>query len=146
MACSTRGKYYGAFFVVSCPSSFSSLPFYRQNEVSDKFAQITCVEILHTKAIWERILTGPRSKYFYAMLRAHSIVFTEKIVGGLKPLVITVMGGKQFAQMKEDIATEIAEKLPGIMPYSYQYTTEALDVENTLAGRMKLCTYEEFEG
>ena len=80
------------------------------------------------------------------MLRAHSIVFTEKIVGGLKPLVITVMGGKQFAQMKEDIATEIAEKLPGIMPYSYQYTTEALDVENTLAGRMKLCTYEEFEG
>lgn len=80
------------------------------------------------------------------MLRAHSIVFTEKIVGGLKPLVITVMGGKQFAQMKEDIATEIAEKLPGIMPYSYQYTTEALDVENNLAGRMKLCTYEEFEG
>ena len=48
--------------------------------------------------------------------------------------------------MKEDIALTIANKLPGIMPHSYQYTTEALDVENTLRERMKQCTYAEFEG
>ena len=73
-------------------------------------------------------------------------MFTEKLVGGLKPLVITVIGSKQFSEMKEDIAHKIAENLPGIMPHSYEYTTEALDVENTLRERMKLCTYEEFEG
>ena len=128
------------------PITIHGLFYKRQKEVSDKFAYITCFEILHTKAIWERILTGPRCKYFYAMLRAHSIVFTEQLVSGLKPVVVFSIGSKQFLQMKEDIALAIENKLPGIIPHSYQYTTEALDVEDTLRERMKQCTYAEFEG
>ena len=118
----------------------------RQKEVSETFARVTCVEVLHTKAIWEAILTGPRSQYFYAMLRAHSIVFTEKLVGGLKPLAITVMGSKKFAEMKEEIAEKISEDMPAIMPYSYQYTTEALDTENTIREKMQGISHAEFEG
>merc|ERR1719343_63635 len=93
----------------------------RQKEVSETFARVNCVEILHTKAIWETILTGPLSPNFFAMLRAHSIVFTEKLVGGLKPLAILPMGTEQWADMKEEIALQIASKLPEIMPHSYKY-------------------------
>lgn len=118
----------------------------RQTEVSETFARVNCVEILHTKAIWETILGGPLSPNFFAMLRAHSIVFTEKLVGGLKPLAVTAMGSDKFAEMKEEIASEIAERLPAIMPYSYQYTTDALDMETTIRERMQKLSYEEFEG
>ncbi|KAL9180753.1 hypothetical protein ACHAXT_011206 [Thalassiosira profunda] len=118
----------------------------RQQEVSETFARVNCVEILHTKAIWETILTGPLSPNFYAMLRAHSIVFTEKLVGGLKPLAITAMGSDQFSEMKEEIALKIARGLPEIMPHSYQYTTEALDMENTIREKMQKLSYPEFEG
>jgi uncharacterized membrane protein YheB (UPF0754 family) len=118
----------------------------RQQEVSETFARVNCVEILHTKAIWETILTGPLSSNFYAMLRAHSIVFTEKLVGGMKPFAITAMGSKQFAEMKEEIARKIAENLPIIMPHSYQYTTDALDMENTIREKMQQLSYAEFEG
>ena len=48
--------------------------------------------------------------------------------------------------MKEEIAMKIAEKLPEIMPHSYQYTTEALDMENTIRERMQKLSYPEFEG
>ena len=109
-------------------------------------ARVNCVEILHTKAIWETILNGPLSSNFYAMLRAHSIVFTEKLVGGMKPLAVTAMGSQQFSEMKEEIAKKIAENLPIIMPHSYQYTTEALDMENTIRERMQKLSYPEFEG
>eukprot|EP00804_Cyclotella_cryptica_P018302 CCRYP_017667-RA/>CCRYP_017667-RA protein AED:0.06 eAED:0.06 QI:166/1/0.8/1/0.5/0.4/5/1199/414 len=118
----------------------------RQQEVSETFARVNCVEILHTKAIWERILTGPLSPNFYAMLRAHSIVFTEKLVGGMKPLAITAMGSRQFSEMKEEIAKKIAENLPAIMPHSYEYTTDALDMENTIREKMQGLSYAEFEG
>lgn len=118
----------------------------RQKEVSETFARVNCVEILHTKAIWETILTGPLSQNFFAMLRAHSIVFTEKLVGGMKPLAVTAMGSQQFSEMKEEIAKKIANNLPAIMPHSYQYTTDALDMENTIREKMQALTYPEFEG
>ena len=118
----------------------------RQMEVSETFARVNCVEILHTKAIWERILTGPLSKNFFALLRAHSILFTEKLVGGMKPFAVTAMGSKKFAEMKEEIAKQIADKLPSIMPHSYQYTTDALDMERTIRVKMQQLSYAEFEG
>jgi len=118
----------------------------RQMEVSETFARVNCVEILHTKAIWEEILSGPKSKNFFAMLRAHSIVFTERLVGGMKPITIAAMGSQQFSEMKEEIAQKIADKLPSVMPHSYEYTTEALDMENTIRERMQKLPYPEFEG
>lgn len=117
----------------------------RQNEVSDTFARINCVEILHTKAMWDSILTGPKHQNFFAMLRAHSIVFTENMVGGLRSVAITAMGPARFAAMKEDIATKVMEKLPTIIDQSYEYTTQALDMENTIRERMQKLSKQEFE-
>ena len=118
----------------------------RQMEVSETFARVNCVEILHTKAIWERILTGPLSKNFFAMLRAHSILFTEKLMGGMKPFAVSAMGSQKFSEMKEEIAKQIADNLPSIMPHSYQYTTDALDMERTIREKMQQLSYLEFEG
>ena len=118
----------------------------RQAEVSETFARVNCVEILHTKAIWDAILTGPLSPNFFAMLRAHSIVFTERLVGGIKPLIVFRMGSQEYSEMKEEIAKQIADNLPSIMPHSYEYTTEALDMENTIRERMQKLSYAEFEG
>ena len=118
----------------------------RQMEVSETFARVNCVEILHTKAIWETILNGPKSKNFYAMLRAHSIAFTDRLVGRMKPITIAAMGSDQFSEMKEEISQKIAEQLPSVMPHSYKYTTEALDMENTIRERMQKLSYPEFEG
>ena len=118
----------------------------RQKEVSATFARVNCVEILHARAIWDTILTGPLSPNFFAMLRAHSIAFTERLVGGLRPLAIAALGAQRFAEMKEEIARQIAARLPGIMPHSYEYVTEALDMETTIREKMQELSYPEFEG
>ena len=91
-------------------------------------------------------MTGPLSANFFAMLRAHSIVFTERLVGGIKPLVVFSMGSQEYSEMKEEIAKQIADNLPLIMPHSYEYTTEALDMETTIRERMQKLSYAEFEG
>lgn len=118
----------------------------RQHEVSETFARINCVELLGTEQMWNAILNGPNRKNFQLMLRAHSIIFTEKLIGGLRPLAIAAMGNEQFVLMKEDIAMQIIEKLPHIIGLSYEYTTEALDMERTIRERMQSLSAVEFEG
>jgi uncharacterized membrane protein YheB (UPF0754 family) len=118
----------------------------RQKEVSETFARVVISEILHTKAIWQAIFTGPLSSNFFAMLRAHTLVFTEKLVSEIQPLAVAAMGAEQFAQMKEDIAQHVIDKLPDIIDQSYEYTQEALDMETTLREKMQELPPVEFEG
>lgn len=72
----------------------------RQKEVSETFARIICVEILHIRAIWDGIFGGPLSNNFYAMLRAHSLLFVEKLIAEIKPVAIAAMGAEKFGRMK----------------------------------------------
>jgi uncharacterized membrane protein YheB (UPF0754 family) len=118
----------------------------RQKEVSETFARVVITEILHVKAIWDAIFTGPLSSNFYAMLRAHTLVLTDKLVAEIKPLAVAAMGAEQFARMKEDIAQKVMEHLPTIIDQSYEYSQEALDMENTVATKMTQLPSAEFEG
>jgi uncharacterized membrane protein YheB (UPF0754 family) len=118
----------------------------RQTEVSAIFARVVCVEILHIKAIWTAIFNGRLSKNFYAMLRAHTLVFTDKLLAEIEPLAIAAMGSDKFLQMKEDIAQKVLDKIPSVIDVSYEYTQEALDMETTIRTKMSELPASEFEG
>ena len=118
----------------------------RQNEVSETFARVNCKELLTTEKIWNSILTGPKSKNFQILLRAHSIVFTEKLIGGLRPIAMKTLGADKFTMMKEDVAEKVITMLPDIIDLSYLYTEEALDLERTIREKMKALSPADFEG
>lgn len=118
----------------------------RQKEVSAVFARVVCVEILHIKAIWNSIFNGRLNKNFFALLRAHTLVFTSKLMVEIEPLAIAAMGSEQFLRMKESIAQKVIDKLPGIIDVSYEYTQEALDMETTIREKMSQISPAEFEG
>lgn len=103
-------------------------------------------EIVHVKAIWDAIFTGPLSNNFNAMLRAHTLVFTEKLIAEVRPFAVAAMGADQFAAMKEEIAQKVIERLPSIIDQSYEYTQEALDMENTVREKMQELDSVTFEG
>ena len=154
--------------VIIGPFKIQGIFLKRQTEVSEVFARIVCkgkesplvikgemiydlisyfcADLIDTEKMWNEILTGPNRKNFQLMLRAHSINFTEKLIGGLRPLAIAALGTEQFNMMKEDIATQVIEKIPGILPLSYEYTTEALNLECTIRETMSKLSAEEFEG
>lgn len=118
----------------------------RQAVVSQIFSRVVMTEILHVKAMWDAIFTGPLSQNFNAMLRAHTLVFTDKLLVEIQPLAVAALGADQFSQLKEDIATKVVESLPTVIDHSYQYTQEALDIERTVAEKMAALTPAEFEG
>lgn len=118
----------------------------RQREVSSVFSRIVMTEIMHVQAIWDAIFTGPKSKNFFAMLRAHTLVFVDKMLAEIKPIAIASMGAEAFARMKEDIAQKVIDTLPTIIDHSYHYSNEALDMENTVREKMQQLPSAEFEG
>lgn len=117
----------------------------RQKEVSATFARVNCVELLNTETMWKTILEGPNKENFQALLRAHTIVFTEKLIGGLRPFALAAMGTEGFAKMKEDVAEKVIVKIHTIIPLTYQYTTEAMDLEATIRKSMQELPPDEFE-
>lgn len=129
-----------------CGYTFHGIFLKRQQEVSEIYARVVCTEILHVKAIFDDIFSGPLSGNFYAMLRAHTLVFTDKMTAELKPLAIAAMGAEKFAAMKEAIAQKVLDEIPNIIDQSYEYTTEALGIEEEMRTKMKALSPAEFEG
>ena len=117
----------------------------RQNEVSETFARVNCVELLDTETMWNFILHGSNKSKFQALLRAHSIVFTEKLIGGLRPFALAAMGTEGFAKMKEDVAEKVIEEVGGILPLTYDYTTKALNLEERIKRGMQGLPPDQFE-
>ena len=117
----------------------------RQHEVSEAFARITCVELLNTETMWKFILNGPNRRNFQALLRAHSIIFTDQLIGGLKPFAVAAMGAEGFSKMKEDVAEKVIEKIRDVIPLTYDSTTIELDLEATIRTRMQKLPPKDFE-
>jgi len=128
-----------------CGLTVHGLFLQRQQEVAVTFARVNCVEILHTKAMWDAIMTGPLHRNFFAMLRTHSIAFTDNLLGGMRTFAIAGMGAQKFNDMKEAVAQKIMDGLPGIIDQSYAYTTDVLDMENTIRTKLSELSYSEFE-
>jgi uncharacterized membrane protein YheB (UPF0754 family) len=129
-----------------CGYTLQGLFLKRQHMVSAVFARVICTEILHIKAIWKAIFTGRLSKNFSAMLRAHTLAFTDKLLVEIEPLAIAAMGLDSFMEMKESIAQKVVQKLPDVIDASYEYTQKALDMEATIREKMRELPSAEFEG
>jgi uncharacterized membrane protein YheB (UPF0754 family) len=117
----------------------------RQKEVAETFARVVCVEILHIRAIWDAVFGGPLSANFNAMLRAHSLVFIEKLIAEIKPMAIAAMGAANFGKMKEAMAQKVIEYLPSIIDQSYEYSQTAMDMETEIREKMAMLPSKEFE-
>lgn len=125
---------------------FQGLFLTRQDAVSEVFARVNCADILTTKAMWDSILTGPKKENFMLLLRAHTKLFIDTIVGSLKTVVMAAVGSEDFEKMKDQIASRTMAELPGVIHHSYEYTTEALVMEETIATAMKGLSSRDFEG
>eukprot|EP00980_Cylindrotheca_fusiformis_P007998 scaffold1706_cov116-Cylindrotheca_fusiformis.AAC.1 len=129
-----------------CGHKLQGIFLQRQAEVSEVFARVVCTEILHIKAIWEAVFTGRLSKNFAALLRAHTLAFTDKLLAEVEPLAIAALGMDKFLDMKESIAQKVIQKLPDIIDSSYEYTQSALGMEETMREKMKELPSRDFEG
>lgn len=117
----------------------------RQEQASADFATKVVETVLHSKNIWHYLLTGPKHEGFEAILRSHTDVFTDRLIGYTRPLVEAYMGSEEFARMKTKVQDETLAQIEDIIQYMHDYTDQALDLETEIRTKMQALPSCEFE-
>jgi len=118
----------------------------RRDEVAVDYGRLIASEILTAPNIMAAILRGPRADRLFALIQREIARTIDRQVTLAKPLVTLAVGSEGFADLKLAAATRAIERLPETLRYAEEYTTEALDVRNTIVSRMRQLSPIEFEG
>ncbi|MGH3648894.1 MAG: DUF445 family protein [Micromonosporaceae bacterium] len=118
----------------------------RRKEVAARYGELIAKEILTPHNLFGAVLTGPLSDRVFAMVFRHVQRMVDAQSGLAKPLVVLAVGGGRYQEMKREIARLVMERLPETMGYVESYAADAMDIRNTLTGKMQQLDEEEFEG
>jgi uncharacterized membrane protein YheB (UPF0754 family) len=115
-----------------------------REQVIHGYAALMAREIFTPKAIMESLLTGPMSDKFFDIIQTE-IGRTIDSQMGFAGRVISAVGGRQYQDMKLQIAGSIIDKLPETSSYIEQYAAERLDLENVMVERMMVLDSQSYE-
>lgn len=115
-----------------------------REQVIHGYAALMAREIFTPKAIMESLLTGPMSDKFFDIIQLE-IGKTIDSQMGFAGRVISAVGGRQYQDMKLQIAESIIEKLPETSAYIEQYAAERLDLETVMIEKMMVLDSQSYE-
>ena len=115
-----------------------------REQVIRGYASLMAREIFTPKAIMESLLTGPMSDKFFDIIQTE-IGKTIDSQMGFAGRIIGVVGGRQYQEMKQQIAASIIDKLPETSSYIEQYAADRLDLENVMIEKMMVLDSQSYE-
>ena len=116
----------------------------RQKEVSAEYASIIAGQILTSPKIFDSIFFGSKAPAVSKVIRKHVTHAVDTTVGSSKELVQLIAGAKRYQIMKNIAYSSFMEDLRIVISQTFNYTEEALDLENTLKSRMQALPPQEF--
>jgi uncharacterized membrane protein YheB (UPF0754 family) len=117
----------------------------RRMEVAADYGDLVATEVLSIRHLTEAILRGPRSDRLFALIQREISEAIDEQVRLARPLVTVAMGARRFEELKLTATTKAIERLPATLRYAEEYTTEALDIRDTIVRKMRQLGPLEFE-
>jgi uncharacterized membrane protein YheB (UPF0754 family) len=114
----------------------------RRDEVAKQYATVVAREVMTVPNLVDGVLTGPRANRLQEMIRSTVEEAIEEQATLARPLV----GATRFADLKKTAANRAIRYLPTTMLTAERYATEALDIRDTIATKMRRLTRVEYEG
>ena len=121
----------------------------RQAEVSKAFSKMLAKSVLSPSALWMNILKGPRSATFYAMLDQCLEDFIELINSdppGRRQAMMMYMGAESYTAFKRRMRESIRLRFTEFMEPTFEYTGDALRLDETIEEALLNLPPSEFEG
>ena len=127
------------------PFAFQGVFQRRRDEVAKQYAEIVAREVMTVANLVDGVLRGPKSEQLLAMIH-HAVQETiEEQASVARPLISVAVGPDKFTQMKHAAADRVIRFLPDAIMHARDYATEALDIRDTIATRMRRLTRVEYE-
>ena len=118
----------------------------RQNEVSVMFAELSADYFLKPEGMWGEILRGARFERFKLMVENYTYRYMCEYLGNAKLPVMIYLGQEGLNHLSLKMASIILKDLPLIIPASYAYTEQAMEIETTIETKLKHLPPIDFEG
>lgn len=118
----------------------------RQKEVSAEYASIIAGQILTSAKILNSIFFGTKSGQVMELIRKHVTRIIDLTTGKSKDLMLMVAGSKKYTVIKNIAFSTFTDDLRVIISRVYNYTEEALNLEETLRSKMQALPPWEFAG
>jgi len=116
----------------------------RQKEVAVEYAKIISLRILTAENVYDNILYGKASDRLSEIVQFHIQKIVDQ-VGDNYGNVMEVMSKKRIDVIRNIVAFHFDYDFPIIIRKIYDYTEEALDIENTLRDKMSGLAPDEFQ-
>ena len=117
----------------------------RQAAVSEAYAKFVAAKILNSRNILEEIVYGHAADEVFALIKKAVIRSFENTSQLAHPIITVTMGSEKYLEIREEIVKRMSEVAPKSIEKIEKYVEEAIDIEETMASRMKALPPEEFE-
>jgi uncharacterized membrane protein YheB (UPF0754 family) len=117
----------------------------RRDEVAEQYGELIAREVMTVPNILDTVLNGPRADRIRALLRKVVWETVDEQAELARPVVLAAIGERRLKEMKRDAALRAIDRLPDMARHAEGYLTEALDIRNTIATRMRDLTRVEYE-
>jgi len=118
----------------------------RQQEVAESFSVVLVRQLINAHNIWSEIQHGAKRKEFEQLLRGYTTSFVHKTVGMSRPIVGMAVGEDMYQRVCDRIAEGVVQEFGGILPYAYEYSDNAMEIQKTLKEKLQELPPEQFEG
>lgn len=115
-----------------------------REQVTRDYAAMMANEIFTPRAILEDLLTGPMSDRFYHAIQAEIRQSIDRQLGPAAR-IINAVGGRQYRDMKQQIADIVIAKLPDNLGYIENYFYERINLEKIMVEKMNEMDSATFE-
>ncbi|MDQ3789122.1 MAG: DUF445 domain-containing protein [Actinomycetota bacterium] len=113
----------------------------RRDEVAKQYAAVVARDVMTLPNLVDGVLNGPQADRLRAMVRDIVEQAIDEQGGLARPLV----GANRFTELKKTAADRVVRYLPTTMLTAERYATEALDIRDTIATKMRRLTRVEYE-
>lgn len=118
----------------------------RRTQVAADYGRLIADEVLTVPSLVQGLLTGPKADRLFKRLEEEMRAVIDGRLGLAKPLVVLVVGGRRFNEMKHKAVERALEELPETIKPAMEYASDALAVRQTIVEKMLLLTPVEYEG
>ena len=127
------------------PFKYQGLFHKRQADVSEKYANLVATKILTPKKIMAEMFYGRATDQVLMFIRRSLSSTIEKSVNIAKPVLFLTIGNEKYEEIKKFIIGKLIRLVPRSTQGLEEYLGKALDLEATMASKMKKLSPPEFE-
>lgn len=117
----------------------------RRHEFARQYGDLIATRVMTVPNIVEAVLHGPRSARLVPMVHraVHDVIEDRTDIA--RPVVTVAIGPQRLRDMKDAAAAKAMDYLPGAVLHARGYLSQAMDIGNTIATKMRGLSRMEYE-